>query len=158
MSHLILFLCLVVASASYGARFLDGKVYPYAVGAVPADLDDAGKLKWLEAQPKPRLSRPAPKLEAALRAHLKLGAKDTIQTAVLGSPRVTGTGTPKFYVWVFVRRKAEGAARLALADENETSDVRVLDFVPKADAVRDPKALEKKFPVDAILMIRKMTK
>jgi len=157
LSHLI-WIFLVLGSVAFGARFLDGKTYPYAVGTPPADLDDAAKLKWLESQGKPHLSKPPEKLEKALRAHLKLASKDVIQTAVLGAPRVTGTGTPKFYVWVYVRRKAEGAARLTLKEENETADVEVLDFVSKADAVKDPKALEKKFPVDAILMIRKMTK
>lgn len=159
MPHLAwLLLLLVWASVSQAARFVETKTYPYAVGTIPKGLDDSAALKWLESRPKPKLSRPPVKLDSALRAHFKLGPKESIQTAVLGAPRVTGSGTPKFYVWVVAGKGHEGAARLALVEERDDADVEVLDFVPKREVLKSPKALEKKFPVDALILMRAISK
>jgi len=96
-----------------------------------------------------KLKEPEPKLKTAITRYFKFQGKPKIKTAIVGAPRITGVGTPKFYIWLLAGDK-EGAARLAIMDD----EVEMLDFISKAEMKKNSSLLNSKFPRDAVVLIK----
>jgi hypothetical protein len=73
-------------------------------------------------------------------------------------PTQTGVSYPKYYVWAIVRSgeggpmELEGAARVAAVDQTRFD---VTDFVPKAEIILHPEAIQSIFPAPVCDEIRK---
>ncbi|MFT3986699.1 hypothetical protein [Aestuariivirga sp.] len=88
---------------------------------------------WASVQPLPDLKDPPAALKTAIFKFLRLPADSAVKFTVLGRPRVTGVGWPKFYIWLDISKNEfgdpmRGGARVAIYND-DYSDVELMNFI-----------------------------